>query len=365
MKLIPILGLMSGTSMDGIDACVLKTNGKKFERTGINHIHPYSHETNIMLQKFNKNRYSLINNNLFLKKLEFLITQDHILCTCDLLKKYKLKPLYIGFHGQTIFHEPQKKSIQLGDGQYLANQTKIDVICNFRTNDIKNGGHGAPIAPVYHKALIEDINLNLPACFLNIGGISNLTYWDGSKLIGFDVGPGNTLIDTFVNKKYNLKFDHNGNLARSGKPNKAIISQFLKNKFFKKTYPKSLDKFYFNEIFYNNIFTQLNSLDALSTLTHLTAESINLSLKLLPKKIKSLIVCGGGQNNNYLIEILKDRLNCKVYTSDEINLPGDMIEAEMIAYISARSIENLEFTYPGTTGVKKPCKGGDLFLAKN
>lgn len=362
MNLIPILGLMSGTSMDGIDACILKTDGIEFQRTNINLIYPYSSETDYMLKTFNKDPQLFLNDKHLIEKLELLVTTDHISCVENIVKKSSVKPIYIGFHGQTVFHNPQKKSVQLGNAQFLANQTKTKVIYNFRGNDIKNGGHGAPIAPIYHKALIEHIKPKLPTCFINIGGISNITYWDGNMLIGFDVGPGNTLIDTFVKNKYNLDFDDNGRIASSGLANQSIINDFMKNNFFNLPYPKSLDKFAFDYIFRNDLLNNLNNFDAVCTLTHLTVQSIAVAIKQLPKKSENLIISGGGQHNKYLIDKLKESINCKVCTSNEINIPGDMIEAEMIAYLAARSLRKLEFTYPETTGVKRPCTGGEIFF---
>jgi anhydro-N-acetylmuramic acid kinase len=362
VSLIPILGLMSGTSMDGIDACILKTDGNKFQRTGFNLIHQYSSDTSYMLKKFNKDPQLFLTDKDLIKKLELLITIDHISCVEDIISKSKVKPIYIGFHGQTVFHDPQQKTVQLGNAQVLASETKIRVIHNFRTNDIKNGGHGAPIAPIYHKALIEDIKPKLPACFVNIGGISNITYWDGNTLIGFDVGPGNTLIDTFVKNKYNLDFDNNGKIASSGLANRSIINKFMQNNFFNLPFPKSLDKFHFNYIFRDDILSSLNNRDVVCTLTELTVQSIVVAVQQLPKKSESIIICGGGQHNKYLIDRLKESINCKVITSNEINIPGDMIEAEMIAYLSARSLKRLEFTYPTTTGVNRPCTGGEILL---
>ena len=359
MKLTPILGLMSGTSMDGIDACILNTDGINFKRTDTNIISPYSFETSDMLEKLLEYPESILTNIDLQSKLEYLITRDHILVVKKILKIQKILPSYIGFHGQTIFHNAFKKiSIQLGNGQLLANETRIKVVYNFRKNDIDNGGQGAPIAPVYHKALIKQLKLALPTCFVNIGGISNISYWDGEVLIGFDIGPGNTLIDTFVKKKFNINFDNNGNIAKLGTSNEAIIKKFMNNNFFSLSYPKSLDKLDFNYIFHDEDFKKLSDYDAVTTLTHLTIHSINHSLNQLPKQIKTIIIAGGGQHNKYLLKGLKNKINCNIYSSNEINIPGDMIEAELIAFLTARHVKKLNLTFPQTTGVKEPVRGG-------
>ncbi len=361
MELLPILGLMSGTSMDGIDASIIKTNGCQFERTNITDISPYSSKTDLMLNDFLINPEYFLNDPKFLEQLEILITNDHISCVQKILKITDIKPFYIGFHGQTIYHNPYKRNtVQIGNAQRLADQTNIKVVYNFRKNDIKNGGQGAPIAPVYHKALMQQLNVEQPACFINIGGISNITYWDGINLIGFDSGPGNTLIDTFVKRHYNLKFDNNGNIARLGLPNQQIITEFLNDEFFKLSYPKSLDKFSFNYILDKYNFQTLDKYNSISTLTHLTIEAISLAISELPKKCKTIIVCGGGQHNKYLIDNLKIRLNTNLFTANEIGIPGDLLEAEMIAFLTGRYLRELNFTYPETTGVKVPCSGGDI-----
>ena len=361
MKHKNILGLMSGTSMDGIDASIIRTDGISFERTGINLIFPYSSHAKKIFDTYNQDPGTFMKNNYLLNKLDNLVTKDHISCVNQILKKSDLRPEYIGFHGQTIFHDPQIRSIQLGSGQVLAKSTNIKVICNFRANDIKNGGHGAPIAPIYHKAIIEKINSKLPTSFINIGGVSNISFWDGNKLIGFDVGPGNALIDAFVKKRLNLNFDNEGKIASTGLPNQSVIKKFLNDEYFTKQYPKSLDKFYFDYIFNDNIFKSLNTYDALCTLTHLTVQSIIVALDQLPGMNETLIISGGGQHNKYLIKELKSNIRSKTLTSNELNIPGDMIEAEMMAYLTARSVRKLKYTFPDTTGTKKPCTGGDLF----
>ena len=199
MKEVNAIGLMSGTSMDGIDACILKTNGIEFKRYDANISGKYSKKTKSILQVAEEDPINFFKNKDILNNAKRLVTIDHIKLINRIIDKHPIDIQLIGFHGQTIFHNFEKKtSLQIGEAQLIANQTKINVVSDFRRNDLVQGGQGAPIAPIYHQANIKKMNLILPACFINIGGVSNLTYWDGNNLIGFDTGPGNGLLDKFI-----------------------------------------------------------------------------------------------------------------------------------------------------------------------
>lgn len=344
--------------MDGIDISFVQTNGVDLKRFNKNYFYEYSIETKKNLMGFLKED---INFNLKRKKfLDDFITNEHYLALKDLdiLKYCDL----IGFHGQTLYHAPGKKiSVQLGDPKRLAKMLNKNVVFDFRSNDIALGGQGAPISPIYHKFLIETLNLELPCCFLNIGGVSNLTYWDGKSLIGFDTGPGNALMDDFMSSMLNKNFDEDGIIASLGNPIKEEIKTFLKFDFFKKLPPKSLDREAFL-IFYNKITNKYKSVhDIMATLTELTVEAIATGLELLPKKVENIIVTGGGFRNTHLMNRLKDRLKIKFFNEKEIGINFDYIESELIAYLSARSLYKLPFTFPSTTGVFKPSSGGILY----
>ena len=212
----------------------------------------------------------------------------------DIIKSCDL----VGFHGQTIYHNPRNKiSIQLGDPTKLAKLLNKDVIFNFRSDDIESGGQGAPLAPIYHKFILEDCKLELPCCVLNIGGISNLTYWDGHELIGFDTGPGNALMNDYMLKIFNQDFDKNGSLAAKGTPIEKEIKKILKNNFFKIPPPKSLDRKEFEPQYKDLVKKKYPVHDIIATLAEVTIETIADSFKLLPKKIKSILVTGGGYRN--------------------------------------------------------------------
>ncbi len=356
------IGLMSGTSMDGIDVALIKTNGENVERINQSIIYPYKKKTMKLLKKIIYNFEDLSKNKDLLKTLEYLITYDHFKAYKFFINKYKVQPHVIGFHGQTIFHNPLKKiSIQLGNGHLLAELCKKQVIYNFRKEDIIQGGQGAPIAPIYHKLIIEDLILNKPCCFLNIGGVSNLTYWDGEQIIGFDTGPGNGLIDIYIQNKFNMPYDKDGSIASFSDPNTKIVKDFLKDQFFTLNYPKSLDRLsFYKNIFENKIFQKLSLFQAVSTLTELTIVSIQSAISILPKIPLNLIIMGGGQYNKYIVKRLKDELPFNVQTADEIKLPGKMIEAELIAFLAVRRLRFLPSTFPTTTGVAKDCVIGEI-----
>ena len=204
----------------------------------------------------------------------------------------------------------------------------------------------------------------MPSCILNIGGVSNLTYWDKEKLIGFDVGPGNALLDDYIRKKINLQFDKNGKIASNGLINTNLVNMFFQNSYFSKKYPKSLDRNNFDDFFSIFLKKTMSLEDGLATLTSISVKCILNSIKSLPKKLESIIVCGGGYNNTFLINQLEENLNLKVSNSSLIDINYDFVEAEMIGYLSSRSIYKLPITFPETTGVKKPMSGGKLINYK-
>lgn len=366
MKDVVAIGLMSGTSMDGIDTTIIQTNGECIKNNFISKTIDYKKPTIKFLEKFFENFDPANIDQSFIDHANKLITYDHFLAVKKILKKNDIKPDVIGFHGQTIFHDPENKtSIQLGDGKLLSDLCKIPVVFEFRKNDILCGGQGAPIAPIYHKYLIENLKLDQPCCFLNIGGVSNLTYVHDTNLIGFDTGPGNGLIDLYMQKKFSKPFDEDGLVARKGRANFKIIKNILKNNYFMKSFPKSLDKLDFYFIFEDRDFLKLNSFDAVSTLTEFTVFSIKKSLDLLPQMPKNIILSGGGKNNKYLVSKLKSSLNLKVWIADDFDVDGDMIEAELIAYLAVRKLRKLPSTFPSTTGTKKPTICGKIFYPNN
>ena len=277
--MIPIIGLMSGTSMDGINATIVETDGKKLKRTNISNVSEYQKQTKSMLLKAVDNPKIFLKDNQLQKQLGQLIAIDHANLINLIIKDCNSKPKFIAFHGQTILHQPEfKTSVQLGDSQLLANLTGINVISDFRQKDILSGGQGAPLAPIYHQNIMQEIGLILPSCLVNIGGVSNITFWDNNKLLGFDTGPGNGLMDIYTQSKLGLPFDNNGEMASKGKYDLKIIEKFENDIFFNTKYPKSLDKFHFIK-FYNLVIKEkLSDCNSLATLLELTIRSIKIEV---------------------------------------------------------------------------------------
>ena len=349
---------MTGTSMDGIDISLVKSNGKDLIRLNENYFYQYSNKTkDFLLSVLNEDLKVNLNRKLFLDKI---ITDEHYqaLKNLDILNKSEL----VGFHGQTIYHNPNTKtSIQLGDPKKLAKKLNKNVIFDFRSKDIQLGGEGAPLAPIYHQFIIERLKLNLPSCILNIGGVANLTFWDGKILVGFDTGPGNALMDNYTRTIYNKYFDKNGTIASQGIPNKEIVNNFINNSFFKKKPPKSLDKNSFIDLYQKLLSMNFSVADTMATLAEFTIESIVISLNFLPDKINNILVTGGGCRNNYLMKRLIERINVTFINEDQIDINFDYIESELIAFLSARSIYNLPFTFPTTTGISESSSGGKIY----
>jgi anhydro-N-acetylmuramic acid kinase len=236
-----------------------------------------------------------------------------------------------------------------------------NVVFDFRSKDLELGGQGAPIAPIYHQNIIESLNLNLPSCILNIGGVANITYWDGKSLIGFDTGPGNALMDDYMKISSNVYYDKDGKLASNGRPNKIIIKKFLNINFFKKPPPKSLDRNEFLNFYKEILKENLSAPDTMATLAELTVESIINSLNFLPSKIKNILITGGGYKNTHLIKSLIKKLDVNFIEESDTNFNFDYVEAELIAFLSARTYYNLPFTFPTTTGISKASSGGQIF----
>ncbi len=349
---------MTGTSMDGIDISLVQTNGVELKRLNQNYFYKYSNETKKFL-------LSILNVDLKinLKRKRYLdnfVTNEHYLALKDLdiVQKCDL----IGFHGQTIYHDPKNKnSVQLGDPKKLAKLLNKDVVFDFRSNDITFGGQGAPLAPIYHQLIIQKLNVKLPCCILNIGGISNLTFWDGKILIGFDTGPGNALMDDYSLTTFNKNFDKNGNFAAKGIPIEEEVEKFVQHNFFSKPPPKSLDRLSFIENYNELIKKNYSCYDIMATLAEFTVETVALSLNLLPEKIDNILITGGGHNNVHLMKRLKQRLKTNFVNAKDLGLQFDYIESELIAYLSARSLYELPITFPTTTGVKKSSSGGVLY----
>ena len=350
---------MTGTSMDGIDISMVRTNGIKLERLNENYFYKYNDKTKDFLLRIVNDDIKV---NLERKKiLDKIVTEEHYLAInkLNILKKSDL----IGFHGQTIYHNPKNKvSLQLGDPKKLAQMLNKNVIFDFRTKDIELGGEGAPLAPIYHKFIIESLNLELPSAILNIGGIANLTFWDGKTLLGFDTGPGNALMDQYIKKTYNEYYDKDGKLASLGIPNKDFINKFINHSFFFKSPPKSIDRNFFKTFYDELLDSNLSIPNKMATLAEFTVETINIGFNLIPQKVKNILITGGGYRNAYLMERLKRKLNINIINEYEVDFEFDYIESELIAFLAGRSFYKLPITFPSTTGCSKASSGGKLYI---
>ena len=369
-NLITSIGLMSGTSSDGIDASIIKSDGENLVHFVGNHFLPYEDRLKSKIRSL-KERINLIldleTNAREIDGLEKEITLLHGKIINLIIEKFKLSKSeidLIGFHGHTIFHSfKDKKTKQIGDGRLLSQLTGLNVVYNFRENDIKNGGQGAPLVPIFHKLLQIKLKLKRPLVFLNIGGISNLTYLNKDKeIISFDSGPGNFLIDKILQLKSNdkIQFDKDGKIAFAGNVDRNILDSYLSDPYYDFPPPKSLDVNDFN-------LAPLRSLslkDSVATLSELTSQTVINALNFFSSKPLEIILCGGGRKNKYIFERIKELSNIKINNIDNHNINGDFIESQAFAYLSIRSFLKKSISFPGTTGVDSPTVGGNIIKFK-
>ncbi len=372
MAIKTAIGLMSGTSMDGIDAVLVRTDGEGIVERGPMRFYPYSPQTQSILKKALEDAKDLQSRDDrvgCLEEAENLIADLHIKAVISFLKENDLNAPQIdvlGFHGQTVLHSPEQAlTVQLGDGEKLAKSTDIDVVYDMRANDMVNGGQGAPLVPIYHKALRESLpdqySEQSPVVFVNIGGISNITYI-GKELIAFDTGPGNALIDQWVQSEAGIPYDQGGMIAAEGGVNEALVARYLDNTYFDKPLPKSLDR---ND-FLPPKSGEIGVEEGARTLAHISAAAIQKSVEHLPEAPKLWIVCGGGRYNPHIMADLKMlalKTNADVIKSEKAGFNGDAMEAEGWGYLAVRSLKGLPLTYPKTTGCEKPVTGGVLCKA--
>jgi anhydro-N-acetylmuramic acid kinase len=355
------VGLMSGTSMDGIDAALIETDGDGFVRPIAFRSEVYSDQARRTLRgamelalAFDRPR-----PNPDILAAEELVTRSHILAVRKLLVEARVSPndvAVIGFHGQTVAHRPDRGwTWQLGDGAAMAKALGMAVVHDFRSADVAAGGQGAPLIPVYHRALAAD--LAKPIAVLNLGGVGNVTYIgaDGG-LVAFDTGPANALIDDWMLAETGRRFDENGALAASGRVDETVLTAMLDNDWFDQPPPKSLDRADFTI----QPARGLAPADGATTLTAFTAISVSYGLRLLPERPRRLIVAGGGRHNVALMAMLAEACGIVPEAIDTLGWNGDATEAEGFAYMAVRSMRGLPISFPGTTGVREPIIGGVL-----
>ena len=354
------LGLMSGTSMDGVDASIIKSDGDQKIDILCNKFKEYPNKFREKLNSYIKRIKDLedISNNIDeYREIERELTLIHSEIANKILKIYKIKLDLVGFHGQTILHRPEKKySIQMGDPNLLSQKIKSKVVFNFRKKDLDEGGEGAPLTPVFHQSIYKKIKLAKPVVFLNIGGVSNFTYCNRDELMAKDIGPGNVLIDEYLKKTKNINFDKDGIIASKGKIEKNLINQFLEHE----NYTISKHSYDRGEFDFNFV-KGLKFEDAVATLTYFTAQIIADFININFKENIEIILCGGGRKNKTLIKFMEKKINSKIKMIDDFGFDGDFTESQAFAYLAIRSFYNKKISFPSTTKVKAPATGGEIF----
>ena len=372
-KIFTSIGLMSGTSMDGVDISVIRSDGFNEVEVIFNNYCEFDEYLYIELTTLRDNLTNsddLIKYSKKIKEIERKFTIFNNIKISEIVNRNSLKVDLIGFHGQTILHLPKEKiSLQLGDGNLLSQLTKCKVVNEFRQNDLENDGQGAPLTPIFHSQISKNINkkfkLDYPINIINIGGITNVSKVVSSgniekNLFAYDIAPGNCLIDEWTKKHSNNKFDKGGDLAKSGKVDNQVLNQALEN-FEITSIDNSLDIKNFDLSFIKG----LNFKDGCATLTRFTAHLISEGLKKIDKKnnlsSKNYLVCGGGRKNNTLIRDFNKFMNDKnkfLQNIDNFEIDGDFIESQAFAYLAIRSYLALPISFPNTTRCKKPITGG-------
>ncbi len=356
------IGAISGTSMDGIDIALVKTDGHMVTHTGPGRMVPYPADLRAALLDFLKDPSRAEHDPM--TALEERVTDAFTTAIGLFMRDEKIDPAsidLIGLHGQTVYHRPERRfTRQLGLGQRMADALGVDVVDSFRMADVAAGGHGAPFAPLYHAALAH--KLPQPLMVLNLGGVGNITYLDGDTIIAFDTGPASALIDDLVLKRFGIPFDDGGRIAARGKVDKPVLAQLMANPFFDEPAPKSLDRNDFHRR--ASIVAPLADDDAVATLAAFTIEATVAALRHVPGKPVRWLVTGGGRQNQTFMRGLGEKLGVPVQPVEAVGWNGDLIEAQAFGYLAVRSVLGLPLSVPTTTGVPEPMQGGVLRHAR-
>jgi anhydro-N-acetylmuramic acid kinase len=347
------LGLMSGTSLDGIDVAVVETDGR-------DRVIPGPALTIAYPADFRERLRSVLGGVGPVVEVEDELIRRHAEAVEYFLRKHAGTAVeVVGFHGHTILHRPaEHRTRQIGNGAMLASRLGIDVVADFRSADVAAGGEGAPLAPLFHAALAAE--LPRPLALLNIGGVANVT-WVGerSDILSFDTGPGNALIDDWVRRHTGAAADIDGALARAGRASSAHVERFLEGAYFNRPPPKSLDR----DDFPDAVPAGLSLEDGAATLTEMTAAAVAAASAHFPAPASQWLITGGGRHNPVLIDALSRRLAVPVLPVEAVGWDGDALEAQAFAYLAVRSLDGLPLSLPSTTGVPRPTCGGRLFRA--
>lgn len=364
-KSLTALGLMSGTSLDGIDVALIRTDGETDVRRGASATYPYDAGQQALLRdalEQAKQLQARDERSGVLAEAERQLTEWHAEAVHKFLEENSLTNSeidVIGFHGQTVIHRPERRlTVQLGDGPTLARRTGVAVVHDMRAKDVAAGGQGAPLVPAYHRALAAGLN-ERPVALVNIGGVANMTWIGGDGgLVAFDTGPGNALLNDWCQRFTGKAFDRDGALAANGMADQDRVAQLMSSPYFRKAAPKSLDRNGFDVA----VLEDLAAADGAATLTRFTAEAIAASARMVPVPPLLYVICGGGRLNPTLMRDLRSLLEpaARVVLAEAVDLNGDSMEAEAWAYLAVRCLRDLAITFPGTTGVPVPLSGGLL-----
>lgn len=373
MPRITAIGLMSGTSYDGVDVALIETDGEEIGRVGPTGYRPYSDQERDFLRRAMAVAANLADRAArpkLLAEVEELVTDIHAEAVEAFLAANAMPASavgVVGFHGQTVLHRPDRGlTVQLGNGRALAGRLGIPVVYDFRAADVAAGGQGAPVVPVFHRALVRMLRRAHPVGVLNVGGVANVTFIDGNAdLIAFDTGPGNALIDDFVRLRTGQPQDDGGRAAAAGKVDEAAVARVLAHPFFAKPPPKSLDRNAFRHwVAEEGRLAGKSTQDGAATITAITAAAVARAVSVLPRPPAGWIVAGGGTRNPTLMRMLTERLApAGVETASAVGWAADALEAQAFAYLAVRALKGMPLTFPTTTGVPRPLTGGVLARA--
>lgn len=354
---VRVVGAMSGTSLDGVDAAEIVTDGHEVFEFGESAFRPFSDEQRAVLRgalgKWHDDDVA---------EASELVETVH----AQILSGFRDAEL-VGFHGQTFAHDPQGRGThQAGDGAVLAEVLGQPVVWDFRSADVQMGGEGAPLAPFYHFALAKKMGADAPIAMLNLGGVGNLTWIDPSlphpdsegALLAFDTGPANAPINDLVQTRLGLAYDLGGALGAIGSVDQGIIDQFMRHPYFYRMAPKSLDRDAFSEV--NEAVASLSDADAVATLSMAIAASVAHGITACPQPPSAVYVTGGGRHNPTVMAMLADTASCPIRPIEDAGFDGDMLEAQAFAYLAVRVAKGLPTSAPGTTGVKAAVGGGTV-----
>ena len=356
------IGLMSGTSMDGVDVALIETDGEFVVKRGPFLSFPYSFADRALLRQALDDARAITERSQrpsAVAEAELLVDARHAEALGAFFAEHRIDRNsvdVVGFHGQTVLHRPEDRlTVQVGNGAALAKATHIPVVYDLRAADVAAGGEGAPLAPAYHCALAGSAAVFPPVAVINIGGVSNVTIIGnrGDDPIAFDTGPGNALIDDLMSQRTGQPFDRDGEAAAAGEVRQDVLSELLDHSYFQRPWPKSLDR----NAFSGNAVAGLATDDAAATLTAFTAQSIALALGRLEERPRLAVICGGGAKNKTLMNELR-RMPCEIKAADQLGWSSEAMEGEAFAYLAVRSLKGLAISWPTTTGVKEAMTGG-------